>query len=175
MSNHLPASVAISVRVYILCHFMQCDAILNPIHSQNPWMHTRRMMNTSQTTPYLKYFDGTNGMGVTTASRIFLRTSTRTAVPFLWCPEAMYPMAMFLPSVGDGIPEVMIPAAQRGVPLDAATNCKSQAVASCCSLQHASSKGSGFRVREDKSRATYRSAAYPPRRRSTNPRARATQ
>ena len=32
---------------------------------------------------HLKYFDRTNGIGVTSASRLFLLTSTWTDVPFL--------------------------------------------------------------------------------------------
>lgn len=61
------------------------------------------------TYPYLKYLVGTNGMGLTMASLNFFLTSTLTSVPFLWDPLAMYPMAMFLPSVGEGIPEVITP------------------------------------------------------------------
>lgn len=59
--------------------------------------------------PHLKYLVGTNGMGLTKASLNFFLTSTLTAVPFLWDPLAMYPMAMFVPSVGEGIPEVITP------------------------------------------------------------------
>ena len=48
-------------------------------------------------------------MPLTSASRSFFLTSTRTFVPFLWCPLLMYPMAMLVPRVGDGMPEVMTP------------------------------------------------------------------
>lgn len=73
--------------------------------------HLTTVFNTliTVTYPYLKYLVGTNGMGLTMASLNFFLTSTLTSVPFLWDRLAMYPMAMFLPSVGEGIPEVITP------------------------------------------------------------------
>jgi len=51
----------------------------------------------------------TNGIGVTTALRNLFRTSTLISVPFLCHPDVTYAMAMFFPSVGDGIPDVTVP------------------------------------------------------------------
>ena len=50
-----------------------------------------------------------NGIGVTTALRNLFRTSTSTSVPFLCHPDVTYAMAMFFPSVGDGMPDVTAP------------------------------------------------------------------
>ena len=58
---------------------------------------------------YLKYLLGTKGIGLITASLIFFLTSTLTLVPFLCCPLATYPIAIFAPNVGEGIPEVITP------------------------------------------------------------------
>ena len=48
-------------------------------------------------------------IGVTTAGRSLFRTSTATAVPFLCDPFLTYPIAMFFPSEGEGIPDVTVP------------------------------------------------------------------
>ena len=52
---------------------------------------------------------GTNGIPTTVASLKFFLTLTLTSVPFLWYPFLIYPIAMFLPKVGEGIPEVITP------------------------------------------------------------------
>lgn len=49
-------------------------------------------------------------MGVTTALLTRFLTSTASSVPFLCNPLCTYPIAMFFPSVGDGMPEVIVPA-----------------------------------------------------------------
>jgi hypothetical protein len=70
---------------------------------------TKVRATSSYTIPYLKYLLGTKGIGLITASLIFFLTSTLTLVPFLCCPLATYPIAIFAPNVGEGIPEVMTP------------------------------------------------------------------
>lgn len=89
--------------------YTQCMKIIFPSFLQ--FCHLTTVFNTliTVTYPYLKYLVGTNGMGLTMASLNFFLTSTLTSVPFLWDPLATYPMAMFLPSVGEGIPEVITP------------------------------------------------------------------
>lgn len=57
----------------------------------------------------LQYFVCTKGMGETTPFLGCPRTTTVTSVPFLWKPDWIYPIAMFFPSVGEGIPDVMTP------------------------------------------------------------------
>ena len=57
----------------------------------------------------LQYRGFMKGIGVSTPGRSLPRTSTETSVSFLCQPDWMYAMAMFLPSVGDGIPEVITP------------------------------------------------------------------
>jgi hypothetical protein len=57
----------------------------------------------------LKYFGFMNGIGTSTALLIRPLTCTCTSVPFLCHPEFTYPIAMFCPSDGDGIPDVTAP------------------------------------------------------------------
>ena len=56
-----------------------------------------------------QYLVITNGIGVNCAFRNLFRTSTWTSVPFLCHPVWTYPIAMFFPNVGEGIPEVTTP------------------------------------------------------------------
>lgn len=56
-----------------------------------------------------QYFAGTKGILVITPLRTFPRTLTPTSVCSLWKPDLTYPMAMFLASVGDGQPDVILP------------------------------------------------------------------
>jgi hypothetical protein len=46
---------------------------------------------------------------VSVALRILLRTSTSTSVPFLCQPFSTYPIAMLVPTDGEGIPDVTAP------------------------------------------------------------------
>lgn len=64
-------------------------------------------------TPYspLKYPGSIHGMPTTSAFFILPRMSTCTCDPFFHSPSAveMYPMEMFLATVGAGRPEVILP------------------------------------------------------------------
>lgn len=56
-----------------------------------------------------QYFGLMNGIGVSVALRILLRTSTSTSVPFLCQPFSTYPIAMLVPTDGEGMPDVTAP------------------------------------------------------------------